>query len=456
MDSAETVHRLHFAFTVVYHYLFPQLTMGLALFLVILKVAALRTGDAAWDRAARFWARIFAITFAFGVVTGIPLEFQFGTNWARFSDVAGGVIGQTLALEGTFAFFLESTFLGLFLFGERRLGPRKHLAVAVLLALGTWLSGFFIVATNAWMQHPVGFTTGADGRLHLESLSALLLNPWLLWQFPHTILGAITTGAVVVTGVGAWYLLAGRHEDQGRRFVRVGVLVGLPAVLLLAFPTGDAQAKMVQAHQPEAFAAMEGLFDSEHGAGLVLIGQPDMEALRLDNPVAVPKVLSFMTHGRWNAEVKGLKDLPRDRWPDNIPLLYYAYHVMVGIGTILLAAFGLAALWLWRGRLYASRPLLWTLLLAVPLPYIANTTGWMTAELGRQPWVVHGILRTKDAWSANVSAGNALFTLIGFAGLYVLLSVLYVLLVGRKLVAGPDPAPPAAGAPAPAGAHPEA
>jgi cytochrome d ubiquinol oxidase subunit I len=324
-----------------------------------------------------------------------------------------------------------------------------------VLALGT-CSGFFIVATNAWMQHPVGFTTGADGRLHLESLSALLLNPWLWWQFPHTILGAITTGAVVVTGVGAWYLLAGRHEDQGRRFVRVGVLVGLPAVLLLAFPTGDAQAKLVQAHQPEAFAAMEGLFDSEHGAGLVLIGQPDMEALRLDNPVAVPKVLSFMTHGRWNAEVKGLKDLPRDRWPDNIPLLYYAYHVMVGIGTILLAAFGLAALWLWRGRLYASRPLLWTLLLAVPLPYIANTTGWMTAELGRQPWVVHGILRTKDAWSANVSAGNALFTLIGFAGLYVLLSVLYVLLVGRKLVAGPDPAPPAPGAPAPAAAHPEA
>ncbi len=456
MDSAETVHRLQFAFTVVYHYLFPQLTMGLALFLVVMKVAALRTGDAAWDRAARFWARIFAVTFAFGVVTGIPLEFQFGTNWARFSDVAGGVIGQTLALEGTFAFFLESTFLGLFLFGERRLGPRKHLAVAVLLALGTWLSGFFIVATNAWMQHPVGFTTGPDGRLHLESLSALLLNPWLRWQYPHTLLGAVTTGAVVVSAVGAWYQLAGRHADQGRRFVRVGVLVGLPAVLLLAFPTGDAQAKLVHAHQPEAFAAMEGLFESERGAGLVLVGQPDMEALRLDNPIAVPKVLSFMTHGRWNAEVKGLVDLPRDRWPDNIPLLYYAYHVMVGIGTILIAVFGLAALWLWRGRLHASRPLLWALLLAVPMPYVANTAGWMTAELGRQPWVVHGILRTKDAWSANVSAGNALFTLIGFAGLYLLLSVLYVLLVGRKLVAGPDPAPPAPDAPAPAGAHPEA
>ena len=455
MDSAETVHRIHFAFNAIYHYLFPQLTMGLALFVVLMKWAALRTGDEAWNRAARFWGKIFAVNFAFGVVTGIPLEFQFGTNWAGFSRMTGGVIGQTLALEGTFAFFLESTFLGLFLFGEKRLGPRKHLLVAVMLALGTWLSGFFIVSTNAWMQHPVGYSTGPDGRLHLESLFAMLTNEWAWWQFPHAILGAVTTASAVVAGVGAWYLLSRRHEAHGRRFVRLGVLVGLPAALLLGFPTGDAQAKLVHDHQPEAFAAMEGLFEGENGAGLVLIGQPDMQALRLDNPIEVPKVLSFLTHGRWNAEIKGLKDLPRDRWPQNIPLLYYAYHLMVGIGTILVALFGLAALRLRRGRLYASRPLLWSLLLAIPLPYIANTTGWMTAELGRQPWVVHGILRTRDAFSKNVSAGNALFTLIGFAGIYVILSILFAFLVGRKIIAGPDADAGPAAPPSPVAPHPE-
>ena len=447
MDSAETVHRVHFAFCVVYHYLFPQLTMGLALVIVLLKALALRTGDETWARGARGWGKIFALNFVFGVVTGIPLEFLIGTSWARFAKTAGGVIGQTLALEGTFAFFLESTFLGLFLFGEKRLGPRLHFVVAAMLALGTWLSGVFIVATNAWMQHPVGHTVGPDGRLHLESLSVLLSNPWFGWQIAHTLLGAVTTGAFVVAGVGAFYLLSRRHEEHGRRFVRVGVLVGLPALVLLGFPTGDRQAKLVHDHQPEAFAAMEGIFETERGASLVLVGQPDMQALRLDNPIEVPRALSFLTHHRWDAEVKGLKDLPRDRWPQNLPLLYYAYHIMVGLGTLLLLLLSVAALKLRRGRLYRSRPLLWLLLLAVPMPYIANTTGWMTAELGRQPWVVHGVLRTSEAWSSNVSAGNALFTLIGFAGIYAVLSLLFVFLMVRRIVAGPD-ASGAAAAPA--------
>jgi len=437
VDHALDLHRLQFASTAAFHYLFPQLTMGLALLMVVMKTAALRTGDDAWNRAARFWARIFAVNFAMGVVTGIPLEFQFGTNWSRFADAAGGVIGQTLAMEGTFAFFLESTFLGLFLFGERRLGPRGHWWTAVAVLAGSWLSGYFIVMTNAWMQHPVGFETAADGRLEITSLSALLLNPWGLWQYLHTMLGSVITASFFVSSVGALYLLSGTHGDQGRRFLRVGVPAALAASLLAAFPTGDRQARMSARHQPATFAAMEGHFRSGEGAALVLIGQPDMEKRRLDNPVHLPRVLSFLTWNSWSAEVKGLDAFPEEEWPTNVPLVYYAYHVMVGLGTLFIALAGLAAFLLRRGRLFAFRPVLWALLFALPFPYIANTAGWITTEAGRQPWVIHGILRTAEASSPRISSGNVMFTLIGFAGMYALLGILFLLLVVREIGHGP-------------------
>ena len=437
MDTALGVHRFHFAFTITYHYLFPQLTMGLALLIVILKTAALRTGNTHYDDSARFWGRIFAINFAMGVVTGIPMEFQFGTNWARFAETAGGVVGQTLAMEGIFSFFLESAFLGLFLFGEKRLGPRGHWLVALLVFVGTWLSGYFIVATNAWMQHPVGFSVDDHGRLQLESYSAVLLNPWLGWQYLHVMMGSLLTAGVVMTSIGAFYLLSGRHESQGRTFVRVGVLAALPAALLVAFPTGDRQAQNVARHQPPTFAAMEGVFRTRAGAPLTLIGQPDVERMRLDNPIEVPGVLSVLTWRRWTAEVKGLEEFPKDEWPDNIPLLYYCYHIMVGLGTIFIAAFSVAAVLLWRRRLHASRWMLWILMLLLPFPYVANIAGWLTAEMGLQPWVVYGVMRTRDAFSQNVSAGNAFFSLLGFMGLYAALSVLFLLLVTRKIAKGP-------------------
>jgi cytochrome d ubiquinol oxidase subunit I len=441
VDTALSAHRLHFAFTIIYHYLFPQLTMGLAFLIAILKVQGLRTKNPAYDTAARFWVRIFAINFAMGVVTGIPMEFQFGTNWSAFSKRAGGVIGQTLAMEGVFAFFLESSFLGLVLFGEKRLGPRGHAVATGLLAIGTWTSGFFITATNAWMQHPVGHHVTRDGRIELESLGAVLTNPWLAWQYPHVILGSLVTSSIVVASIGAFYVLVRTHEEQGKLFVRLGVWVGLPAALLVAFPTGDSQAKNVALAQPVTFAAMEGLFRTERGAELVLVGQPDVERMRLDNPLEVPKVLSFLTHRRWKAEIRGLEAFPREDWPQNIPLLYYCYHIMVGLGTILLGALGLAALLLYRGRLFEQRWMIWILMFLMPFPYIANTAGWVTAELGRQPWLVHGILRTRDGVSTNVSAGNALFSLLGFMGLYSALSALFLLLVARKIQKGPVPDP---------------
>ncbi|HWD00189.1 MAG TPA: cytochrome ubiquinol oxidase subunit I [Candidatus Sulfopaludibacter sp.] len=437
--DALTIHRLHFAFTITFHYIFPQLTMGLALLIVILKTIALRTGDEHYHRAARFWAKIFAVNFAMGVVTGIPMEFQFGTNWSRFSRSAGGVIGQTLAMEGVFSFFLESSFLGLFLFGEKRLGPKAHWFAAFLVCLGAWLSGFFIIATDAWMQHPVGYRVGAGGEIALSSFWQLMTNPWTFWQYLHNMIGSVVTASFVMASVGAFYLLTRRDERYGRTFVKMGVIAGAISTFLMIFPTGDGQGKNIAFHQPATLAAMEGLFQSKAGAPLVIIGQPDVENRRLDNPITIPRALSFLTYQRWHARVRGLDEFPRDQWPDNIPLLYYSYHIMVGLGTLFIAVMFLSAAALWRGKLYGARPLLWTLMLALPFPYIATTFGWITAELGRQPWLIYGVMRTAAGSSARVSAGNALFTLLGFFGIYAILAILFLFLVYRELEEGPEP-----------------
>ncbi|MFZ1865631.1 MAG: cytochrome ubiquinol oxidase subunit I [Polyangiales bacterium] len=434
--DALVAHRLQFAFTVSYHYLFPQLTMGLALLIVVLKTMALR-GDRVANESARFWAKIFGLTFVMGVVTGIPLEFQFGTNWARFSEAAGGVIGQTLAMEGVFAFFLESSFLYLLLFGEKRLGPKLHWLSAVLVCVGSWLSGYFIICTNAFMQHPVGHRVREDGVVVLQSLGAFLTNPWAVVQYVHTMIGAVVTGAFVMAAIGAFYLLSEKHLPHAKKFLRVATLSGALASIALAFPTGDIQAKMVAGHQPVTFAAMEGHFETSEGVGLILVGQPNMETLTLDNPIIVPKALSFLTYRRWDASIEGLREFDPERWPDNIPLLYYAYHIMVGLGTIFIAIMSVAVLLLRGGRLFRARWMLWILLLALPFPFVANTAGWLTAELGRQPWVLYDIMRTADGYSHNVSSGNVLFTLLGFMGLYALLSLVFAFLALRIVERGP-------------------
>lgn len=439
MEQALGVHRLQFAFTVTFHYIFPQLTMGLALLLVYLKTKALRTGDEHYNRAARFWAQIFGINFALGVVTGIPMEFQFGTNWAEFSRSAGGVIGQTLAMEGVFSFFLESSFLGLFLFGEKKLGRIGHWWAAFLVWLGSWLSGYLIVATDAWMQHPTGYELGPNGEILLSSFWGLLLNKWALWQYAHTMMGATQTGCFVMAAVGAFYLLTKRDEAYARTFVKAGVIVGVIAACLQLSPTGDTQGKMISNDQPVTLAAMEGLFETQRGAPLVILGQPDVENKRLDNPLQVPDALSFLTYRKWNANVRGLQDFSQDLWPDRIALLYYSYHVMVGLGTIFIAVMLVAAFLLWRNMLYESRWMLWLLMLCPPLPYIANTAGWMTAELGRQPWLIYGLMRTAHGASPLVGAGNAWFTLIGFMGMYGVLAILWLFLVWREIEIGPEP-----------------
>lgn len=437
--SALAWNRFQFGFTVTYHYLFPQLTMGLALLLVVFKILHVVKKDRRYNELARFWAKIFAINFVIGVVTGIPLEFQFGTNWARFSQYSGGVIGLTLAMEGMFAFFAESSFLGLFLFGEKRIGPSGHMASAVMVFIGSWLSGYFIIATNAFMQRPVGYGVGSDGALHLRDMGAYLFNRWVLWQYAHTMCAAVVTGAFVVCAVSALWLLRGTHGEHGRMALRVGVIAGIVGTLLLLFPTGDQHGKLVAEYQKPALAAMEGKFESGTHAELAIIGQPDVANRKLVNPVIVPSVLSYLAYGSFGAKVNGLNDYPVEDWPNNIELLYYSYHIMVGLGTLLILVMLVAALLLPKGRLYRARWMLWILMLAFPFPYIATTFGWMTAELGRQPWVVYGLQRTAHGTSPTVSGGDVTFSTLGFLGAYTVLSLLFVALIVRQVARGPVP-----------------
>jgi cytochrome d ubiquinol oxidase subunit I len=437
MQGALIADRIQFAFTIMFHYLFPIGTMGLGPFIAFYTVRGVRTGDERAMAIARFWAKIFTINFAIGVVTGIPMEFQFGTNWAGFSARAGSVVGQTLAMESVYAFFLESIFLGVFLYGRRRVSPAFYAFSAVAVWIGSWLSGFFIVATDAWMQHPVGYAIAKNGTIELRSIEAVLLSPFAWWQFAHVMTGALLTGAFVIAGVGSYWLLSRRHIEIAQRMVRTGVIAALCASLIAVFPTGDRNSSDVTRHQPAKLAAMEGLFKSAQGAPLAIFGMPDTQNDTLIDPLYVPDVLSFLAYGNFRANVNGLSSYPKDERPP-VELTYYAYHVMVGLGTLFVGVMGLAVLLLLLQRLFQSRWMLWILMLAMPFPYIANEAGWMVTEVGRQPWIVYGLMRTAQGVSPNVVAGETIFTTIGFAGMYFLLGVLFLLLVLREIAMGPE------------------
>ncbi|WP_111307405.1 cytochrome ubiquinol oxidase subunit I [Confluentibacter sediminis] len=439
MEDMLFYDRMQFAFTITFHYLFPQLTMGLSLMIVYFKWKFLKTQVKKYNDAAKFWMKIFALNFAMGVVTGIPMEFQFGTNWAKFSELTGGIIGQTLAMEGMFSFFLESSFLGLFIFGEKLLGHKLHFITGFLVFLGSWASGFLIIATHSWMQHPVGYEILENGKFVLNNFTALFTNPWLWPSYLHNQAASLVTASFVVAAIGAFYILNNKHHEFGKLFVKTGVVFGLVSSIVVAFPTGDMVAKNVVKHQPVTFAAMEGLFETvDGGSEIVLIGQPNTLEKKLDNKIAVPNILSFLTYQKWDATIKGLNEFDEDVYPSNIPGLYYAYHIMVGLGTIFIGLLLIASVQLFRKKLYNTKWILWSLLFMLPFPYIANTTGWYTAELGRQPWLVYNLLRTATGASPTVSAGNTLFTLLGFIGLYLLLGLLFLLLVGKIINKGPE------------------
>ncbi len=436
--SAVGWSRFQFAFTIIYHYLFPQLSMGLALLIVIFKALYFKKKDIVYNESARFWTRIFGINFAVGVVTGIPMEFQFGTNWAAFSNFAGGVIGMSLALEGMFAFFAESAFLGILLFGEKRFGPKVHMLSAVMLFLGSWLSGYFIIVTNAFMQHPVGYAAGQGGALHLAQPLTYLLNPWALWEYSHNMVATVATASFVVCAVAAYYILSNVHVEHAKVFLKVAVVTGCAASLLQIFPTGDGQGKMMSKYQKPALAAMEGKFTTSSNASLAIMGQPNMATGKIENPIEVPGILSFLAYGDFGAKVQGLNSFPKNQQPDNVELLYYSYHIMVGLGTLFILLMLFSAWQLRGGRLFRNRALLWVLMLSFPFPYIATTAGWMVAEIGRQPWVVYGLERTLTGASPTVSGGDVAFTTLGFCGLYSVVALLFAYMIMRELGRGPE------------------
>lgn len=438
MEDMLIYDRMQFAFTITFHYLFPQLTMGLSLMIVYFKWKYLRTKIVKFNDAAKFFMKIFALNFTMGVITGIPMEFQFGTNWAKFSELTGGIIGQTLAMEGMFSFFLESSFLVLFIYGEKLMGQKLHFFTGFLVFLGSWASGYFILATNAWMQHPVGYEILENGKYVLTNFSALFSNPWLLPAFLHNQLASVVTSAFVIAGIGAFYILREKNIELGSLFLKTGVVFGLVSSLLLAFPTGDWAAKNVVKYQPAAFAAMEGIFETEEGgAEIVLIGQPNMVEKKIDNKIAIPNILSFLTYQDWNKQIKGMDQFKEEELPTNVPGLYYSYHIMVGLGTIFIGIMALASFLLWRKKLYNTKFILWIIMFAIPFPYIANTAGWYTTELGRQPYLVYGLLKTSEGISPTVSSGNTLFTLLGFIGLYIILGLLFLTLTGKIIHQGP-------------------
>ncbi len=434
--------RLQFALTIMFHYLFPPLTIGLGVLMVAMEWRFVRTRDPLYEAMARFWTKIFAVNFALGVASGIVMEFQFGTNWATYSRFVGDVFGSALAAEGIFAFFLESGFLAVVVFGWDRVSPRMHFLATVMVALGSIFSAIWIVVANSWQQTPAGFHIvgeGLEARAEITDFWAMVFNPSSMHRLTHVLIGAFILGAFFVMSVSAYYLLKGRHEEFARRSFRFALVLGLLASLA-APVSGHFQADTVARTQPAKLAAFEGHFESGP-AHLYLLGVPDVDERRVKAGVAVPGGLSFLLHGRFDAPVPGLDVVPREDWPP-VGLSFQSYHLMVALGFFFLAATAYAAWRAWRGTLWRARWLLWTFVFAVGGAFAANQLGWVAAEVGRQPWVVYGLLRTSDGVSKAVQAGQVATSILMFLVIYALLFAVWVLVLNDKIQHGPDiPAP---------------
>jgi len=427
--------RLQFGLTVGFHYIFPVITIGTAWLIAWMLWRYLRTGDEAWGRTARFWIRVFAVTFVVGVATGITMEFQFGTNWAHYSRFVGDIFGAPLAAEGVFAFFLESTFMGVLLFGERRVSRGVYAFSGLMVAVGSTLSGFWIVVANSWQQTPAGYEI-IDGKARLTSFGEAVFNPSTVPRYLHTIDGALIAGAFFVLGLSAWFLLKKRHVEFAQRSIRVGLVAGVVASAL-QWPLGHYHAVQVAETQPVKLAAFEGIWETTDRAPLLIFGIPNVAEQRTDFKVAWPNMLSIGVGGSADTVVQGLEDFPEDEWPP-IMVPFGSFHVMVGFGVYFVCFTGVGLLLLWRKRLVDNRWFLKLAVLSIPLPIIANELGWIAAEVGRQPWVVQGLLRTEDAASKMVPAGQILATIVGFSLVYAALFAVWIFLLARKMRRGPE------------------
>lgn len=429
--------RIQFALTVGFHYFYPPLSIGLGLVLVLMEGMYLRTGNPIYHQLTRFWVRIFGLIFAFGVGTGIVMEFEFGTNWAAYSRFVGDIFGSPLAAEGIFAFFLESGFLALLLFGWDRISKKMHFFATCMVALGAHFSAIWIVVANSWMQTPAGFhvvDTPVGQRAEITSFWEAVLNPSSLDRLWHVLMGAWQAGAFFVISVAAFYLLKRQHEQFAKSSMKIAFVVAMVATLL-QLVSGHEGAKIVAEHQPAKLAAFEGVYDTQSEADLTIMGWVD-EGQQKVVGVKIPGMLSWLIDGDTSTEVIGLNDFAEEDRPP-VQVVFQAYHLMVAIGMLLILLAWAGGLLAFTDRLFRHRWMLWVLVFSVLLPQLANQLGWAAAEIGRQPWIVHELMRTADAVSETVSAGNVLFSLILFTLIYVTLFVVFIVLLDQKVKHGP-------------------
>jgi cytochrome d ubiquinol oxidase subunit I len=444
--DAEQLARIQFALTVGFHFFFPSITIGLAGLIVVLETLRHRTQREVYDRAAVFWTRIFALTFAIGVATGIVMEFQFGTNWASYSAFVGDIFGSPLAAEGILAFFLESVFLGLLLFGRGRVSSRVRWFAALMVFVGTLLSAVWILIANSWMQTPAGYQV-IDGQARLTDFFAAALNPSTIPRYLHTVSSALTAGAFVMLGVSAWYVLKGKHLDVAKVCLPIALVVAFIGSGLM-FATGDISSQQVAATQPAKFAGINALYETRPNVPLTIPLVPPTQDLANQQPgprIEIGGLLSFLTYRDVNASITGLAEFPADEWPP-VTITWGAYHLMVLLGTVMLLVMLLGAWFLWRGSVWRRSAWLKLAVLATPLPLIAIQLGWTTAEVGRQPWIVYGLMRTSDGVSVVVPAEQVALSLGLLVAMYVLLGGLWLYLVRKELGHGPAPAPVGAAA----------
>lgn len=437
--DVEILARIQFAFTIMFHYIYPPLSIGLGLMLVLIESTYIKTKDPVYLQMAKFWTRVFALTFALGVATGIVMEFEFGTNWSTYSRYVGDVFGSALAAEGVFAFFLESGFLAIVLFGWNKVSPKFHLFSTCMVALGAHFSAIWIIVANSWMQTPAGFHIVGEGlkaRAEIVDFWAMVFNPSSVDRLLHSVIGAWLAGAFLVISVSAYYLLKKRHELFAKRSLKFGLGVAAVSLILQLF-SGHTSAQGVAVNQPAKLAAFEGIFKTEKGAPLYLFGIPDPKNEEIKWGMSIPKMLSFMTFGDANAEIKGLDQYPRKDWP-NVSAVFQTYHLMILMWVLMALSVTIALYYLYKGTLWGKRGVLMALVVSVLYPQIANQAGWVSAEMGRYPWIVQDLLRISDGLSKSVTANQVLSSLILFGAVYLALFILFIYLLNEKFKHGPS------------------
>lgn len=438
-ESIELLARIQFAFTIMFHYLFPPLSIGLGTLMVIMEALYLKTKNPLYEKMCKFWVKIFALNFSLGVATGIVMQAEFGTNWAAYSRYVGDIFGSALAAEGIFAFFLESGFLAVLLFGWNRVSARMHFFATLMVCLGATFSAFWITVANSWMHTPAGFEIigeGLNARAHIIDFWAMVFNPSAMWRFAHVIVASWLTGAFFVMSITAFYVLKNKHLDVAKRSFVIALIVAAIACPLQAF-IGSRQAEIMAEHQPAKMAALEGHFKTQKEAPFWLIGIPNEKTGEIEYGIPIPGLLSYLVTGSKDGLVVGLEDFPeKDRPPVVVPFL--TYHFMIGIG-IYLILLSWWAVWLhWRGKLWSSKWVLRLFVISVAGPYLANQLGWVSSEVGRQPWIVYGLLRTSDALSKAITAEHIFASLAMFAVIYALLFMVFIYTLNRKIQHGPD------------------